>query len=223
MISALPVSGAAQPKMIGAHMRPAEQLVHQRQLELAVSLSARAPGSRWHAQRSRSRTSCLSWLIERAQRAGGALEHVDVEHLVERLDLLADERVHPVELLLELRLGAESPTRWRSEVAGLVAGVQATDVAPRPAQPADVVVGGDVVGEDAGRGETETMIEGRLRSSLAAAAESDSEAARRLAGDGAHVAHLDERRTSCNARSRASPAVRNGGSMLRRRRRDRGG
>ena len=40
MISALPVSGAAQPNTIGAQPRPAEHLVEQRELQLAVALAA---------------------------------------------------------------------------------------------------------------------------------------------------------------------------------------
>ena len=40
MISALPVSGAWQPKTIGAHADAAQDLVQQRQLQLAVALAA---------------------------------------------------------------------------------------------------------------------------------------------------------------------------------------
>ena len=39
MISALPVSGAWQPKMTGAQLRPAEDLVEQAQLHLPVALA----------------------------------------------------------------------------------------------------------------------------------------------------------------------------------------
>ncbi len=87
--------------------RAAEDLVHQRELELAE-----AGASELGAQVARPQAALLHALLQRLQdrhRARVALVVGAAEHVVERLDLVSHERVQPVELALELGLGLEVP------------------------------------------------------------------------------------------------------------------
>ena len=61
------------------------------------------------------------------------MEGLATPHQVERFDLLADEGVHPVELLLELRFGAEVP-RHRFAIPLDGPGAVVDDAARRPPQ-----------------------------------------------------------------------------------------
>ena len=108
MISALPVSGAWQPKMIGAHDDEPEDLVQQRELELAVALTAQL-----RAQVRGPELLVADLLLERIddrlQLGAGRRERQPAPEQVERLDLLAHEVPGPVELGLEVGFGLEIP------------------------------------------------------------------------------------------------------------------
>ena len=88
-------------------MRPAEQLVEQGQLELAVALTAEL-----RAKVARPKMLISDLLLQRADDAQRPLVALVVriaEDVVERFDLLGQEGVDPVELLLKLRIGLEVP------------------------------------------------------------------------------------------------------------------
>ena len=102
--SLLPESGAWLPKMFGATAAATEDLVHQRELHLAVALPAELG-----IEVARPQAAVLHLLLERCRRARPrVVGHVVVEER-ERLDLLVDEGAHPLELRRELRVGREIP------------------------------------------------------------------------------------------------------------------
>ena len=108
MISALPVSGAAVPNTFGAQFDAAEDLVDQRQLELAEALAAELRAEVRGPQAAR-----LHLLAQRADvHAQVAFERV-VRKLrieqVERCDLLVAELADPLQLCFEFRIGTEIP------------------------------------------------------------------------------------------------------------------
>ena len=103
MSSALPESGAWQPNALGASGDVPRISCMSPSLHLAEALAAELG-----RQVRRPQPALLDLLLQRAQRAVELLG-VEVERL-ERPDLLAHERRHPVELGLELGLGARSPT-----------------------------------------------------------------------------------------------------------------
>ena len=95
--------------------RSAEDLVHQRQLDLAVTLAAEV-GS----QVAGPELSLLDLFLERrdqllAVRAGEVVGATEDEP--QRLDLVPDELVHPVQLVLKLRVRFEVPRHSSSPVA----------------------------------------------------------------------------------------------------------
>ena len=86
---------------------PTEDLVQERQLELAVALAAELG-----AEVGGPQTAVLDLLLQRTDHGHGRLVALVVriaEHQVERLDVLTDELVHPVELELVVGVGAEVP------------------------------------------------------------------------------------------------------------------
>ena len=106
MISMFPVSGACAPKIPGAEPDRPEDLVHQRELHLAVPLAAEL-----RAEVARPEVVVLHDLLEllAALHELGEVDRARRQQCLERLDLLADELVDPVELLLELGVGLEIP------------------------------------------------------------------------------------------------------------------
>ena len=108
MISALPVSGAWQPNTTGRPLRAAQDLVEQRQLQLAEALPAQLGPEVGGPQ-----PLAPHLFLQRVDRLTALPFQRHELHVrereVERLDLLADELVHPVELLLVLRIGFEVP------------------------------------------------------------------------------------------------------------------
>ncbi len=89
-------------------LRPPEDLVEQRELELSVALAAEL-----RAQVRRPQVVAPHFLLERvedlAQLLVGRCELQPRKHEVERLDFLADELVGPVQLRLVLGVGLEVP------------------------------------------------------------------------------------------------------------------
>ena len=121
MSSLLPESGAWLPNTFGADPTAPEDLVHQRQLHLAVALATELG-----VEMAGPQAAVLHLLLERRDRALPRLVgHVVVEER-ERLDLLVDEGAHPLELRRELRVGREIPSHdaeykvgpWDSSRAG---------------------------------------------------------------------------------------------------------
>ena len=109
MISALPVSGAWQPNTIERPLRPAEDLVEERELQLAEALAAELG-----AEVGGPEAALAHLVLQRVDdRPPGVVERVELqvgEEHVERLDLLPHERVDPVELGLVLGIGRGNPT-----------------------------------------------------------------------------------------------------------------
>ena len=108
----MPESGAWQPNTDGAQRDAAEDLVEQRQLQLAVALAAQLGPEVARPTGPGRCTCCCSGRTSSIARASRLVVRV-AEHEVERLDLLAHERVDPVELRLELGVGLEVPRPWR--------------------------------------------------------------------------------------------------------------
>ena len=93
-------------------LRAAEDLVQQRQLQLAVALAAELG-----TEVGRPQALGAHLVLERIDDAALAVIERDEllvrEEIVERLDLLADELVGPVQLLLVLGIGLEVPRHLR--------------------------------------------------------------------------------------------------------------
>ena len=111
-------------------LRAAEDLVEQRQLQLAVALPAELG-----AEVGRPQPLAAHLLLQRVDDlAAGVVERRELQagpHQVERLDLLPHERVDPVQLRLELGLGLEiprhcAPGRW---VEGVMSQAADEDIA----------------------------------------------------------------------------------------------
>ena len=88
---------------VGRGRAAPEDLVHQRELHLAVALAAELG-----VEVARPQAAVPHLLLERFGGLPRVVGHVVVEE-GERFDLLVDELAHPVELLLELGLGREVP------------------------------------------------------------------------------------------------------------------
>ena len=102
--SELPESGAPLPNTTGAYGLRAEDLVHEAELDLAEALAAEIG-----REVRRPQLLLAHLLLQRGDRAAEALlAHLAVDRL-DRPDLLPHERLHPVQLLLELGLGREVP------------------------------------------------------------------------------------------------------------------
>ena len=89
----------------GRAFRAAEDFVHQRELDLAVTLAAE-----FGSEVTRPQPALLHFCLKRrnqlgAVRIGEVVRMADDE--IERLDFFGDERVDPVEFALELRLSFE--------------------------------------------------------------------------------------------------------------------
>src|ERR1700730_7403762 len=85
--------------------RGAEDLVHQTQAQLAHALTAELGWKVGCPQALR-----LDLLLQRRHRLAQPVEAELAPDRLQRPDLAADDLVHPVELLLEVRVGAEVPT-----------------------------------------------------------------------------------------------------------------
>jgi hypothetical protein len=88
--------------------RAAEDLVHQRELHLAVALAAEL-----RTEMARPELAALNLRLERPdERVPLGIAHVVgvAEYVVERLDLALHELLDPVELGLELWVGLEIPS-----------------------------------------------------------------------------------------------------------------
>ena len=87
--------------------RASEQLVHQRELQLAVALAAEL----WPKMAGPEAALPHALLQRPNQFREQRIVNVPLiaEHMIERLDLVAHETVDPVELLLELRVSEELP------------------------------------------------------------------------------------------------------------------
>ena len=81
-----------------------ENLVHQPELHLSVSLTAE-----FRVQVRGPQPLGPDLVLERGDRAGQAVPPELLDQRLERPDLLANESAHPVELALELGLGGEIP------------------------------------------------------------------------------------------------------------------
>ncbi len=92
----------------GRPLRAAEDLVEQREVELAVSLAAEL-GTEMCGPQPLAPHLFLQRVDHPAPRAVERNELVVREEVVERLDLFADEVLRPVELLLVLGVGLEIP------------------------------------------------------------------------------------------------------------------
>src|SRR5262249_52155318 len=100
--------GRLAPEHDRRPLRAAEDLVEQRELELAVPLAAEL-GPQMRRPEVAAAHFFLQWIDDLAPRLVQRHELLVRPEQVERLDLLAHERVDPVELLLELGLGFEVP------------------------------------------------------------------------------------------------------------------
>ena len=107
MISALPVSGAAQPNTIGAHCDRPSSSFSSAELDLAVALTAEL-GLEVARPEVLVAHLVLELVDDRASGSSGRRTTLTIEH-GRAARSLADERVDPVELLLELGLGREIP------------------------------------------------------------------------------------------------------------------
>ena len=88
--------------------RPAELLVHERELELAVTGTAEVGPEVTRPQAGVADFS-LQWVDEITQLAFERVVRQAREHEIDGLDLVGEELVDPVELVLELRVGLEIP------------------------------------------------------------------------------------------------------------------
>ncbi len=98
----------------GGEARATEDLVHQRELQLAV-----AGATELRPEMTGPEAPLLHLLLERRQYLlGTGIRHVEgvTEDEIERLDLLTHELVHPVQLTLELGLRVEIPGDCRSSL-----------------------------------------------------------------------------------------------------------
>ena len=118
MISALPVSGAWQPKTIEAHCERPRISLRSDSFSWPWPLPP-SSGPRWVAHRSWRRTSSLSGSRIFFSRASGGVKVRPGTDEVERLDLLADELVGPVELRLVVGIGLEVPRHWQTPFRSL--------------------------------------------------------------------------------------------------------
>ena len=112
MISALPVSGAWVPKMIGRPLGPAEDLVHERELHLPVALAAEL-GAEVAGPQALVAHLLLEGIDHLAQRVVEGWKALPPHTRSSGSISSRTNAVHPVELLLELRFGREVP-RHRS-------------------------------------------------------------------------------------------------------------
>ena len=103
--------------------RAAEDLVHQRELDLAVSLAAE-----FGLEMARPQLVLADLGLQRAHQlvAIGVADIVRrLQHVIERLDLFAHEFIDPVEFLLKLRFGFKIPAHDCSSMEMVGGGVRA--------------------------------------------------------------------------------------------------